>query len=55
MQMAMVAATFANGGVVMRPTLVDRVRSPGGELRYERHSTPLDRAFSERTAAAVTR
>ena len=28
MQMAMVAGAFANGGVVMRPTLVDRVRSP---------------------------
>jgi peptidoglycan glycosyltransferase len=54
MQMAMVAATFANGGVVMRPTIVDRVRSSGGELRYERHSVPLNRAFSERTAAAVT-
>ena len=54
MQMAMVAATFANGGVVMKPTLVDRVRSPGGALRYERHSEPLNRAFSERTASAVT-
>jgi peptidoglycan glycosyltransferase len=54
MQMAMAAATFANGGVVMRPTLVDRVRSPGGALRYERHSQPLNRAFSEQTATAVT-
>jgi peptidoglycan glycosyltransferase len=54
MQMAMVAATLANGGVVMRPTIVDRVRSPSGALRYERHSTPLNRAFSEQTAAAVT-
>ena len=54
MQMAMVAAMFANGGVVMKPTLVDRVRSPGGTLRYQRRSIPLNRAFSERTAAAVT-
>jgi peptidoglycan glycosyltransferase len=54
MQMAMVAATFANGGVVMQPSLVDRVRSPSGALRYERHNTPLNRAFSDRTAAAVT-
>ena len=38
----------------MRPTLVDRVRSPSGALRYERHNEPLSRAFSERTAAAVT-
>jgi peptidoglycan glycosyltransferase len=54
MQMAMVAGAFANGGVVMRPTLVDRVRSPGGALRYQRHSEPLNRAFSAGTAAAVT-
>jgi penicillin-binding protein A len=54
LQMAMTAAAFANGGVVMRPTLVDRVRSPSGALRYERHSEPLSRAFSERTATAVT-
>lgn len=54
MQMAMVAAAFANGGVVMRPTLVDRVRSPSGALRYERHSEVLSRAFQPSTAAAVT-
>jgi peptidoglycan glycosyltransferase len=54
MQMAMVAATFANGGVVMKPTIVDRVRSSSGTVRYERHSTPLSRAFSEQTASAVT-
>ena len=54
MQMAMVAASFANGGVVMKPTLVDRVRSPGGSLRYERRSAPLNRAFSEQTATDVT-
>ena len=54
MQMAMATAAFANGGVVMKPTIVDRVRSPGGSLRYERRSTPLDRAFSEQTATAVT-
>jgi peptidoglycan glycosyltransferase len=54
MQMAMVAAAFANGGVVMKPTLVDRVRSASGALRYERHSEVLSRAFSPQTAAAVT-
>jgi peptidoglycan glycosyltransferase len=30
------------------------VRSPSGALRYERHSTALNRAFSASTAAAVT-
>ena len=46
LQMASVAATIANGGVVMKPTLVDRVRSPKGAVRYQRRSQPLNRAFS---------
>ena len=54
MQMAMVASAIGNGGVVMRPTLVDAVRSSSGALRYQRHSEPLNRAFSEQTASAVT-
>jgi peptidoglycan glycosyltransferase len=54
MQMAMVASAIGNGGVVMRPTLVDSVRSPSGALRFQRHSEPLNRAFSEQTASAVT-
>lgn len=54
MQMAMVAAAIGNGGVVMRPTLVDSVRSPGGARRFERRNQPLSRAFSEQTASAVT-
>ena len=47
MQMAMVAAAIANGGVVMQPTLVDRVRSPerGAALRAPQPE-PLGRAFS---------
>ena len=28
--MAMVAGAIANGGVLMRPTLVDRIVGPGG-------------------------
>ena len=54
MQMAMVAAAIGNGGVVMRPTLVDSVRSPSGALRYGRRNQPLNRAFSAQTASAVT-
>jgi penicillin-binding protein A len=54
MQMAMVAGAIANGGVVMRPTIVDRVRSPAGTVRFQRHNSPLSRAFSPNTAAAVT-
>ena len=40
MQMAMVAARIANGGVVMRPTLVDRVRSPSGAAALPRRNSP---------------
>jgi peptidoglycan glycosyltransferase len=54
LQMASVAATIANGGVVMKPTLVDRVRSPKGTVRYQRRSASLNRAFSQNTASAVT-
>jgi peptidoglycan glycosyltransferase len=54
MQMAMVAGAIANGGVVMKPTIVDRVRSPTGTVRFQRHNSPLSRAFSPNTAAAVT-
>jgi peptidoglycan glycosyltransferase len=54
LQMATVAAAFGNGGIVMRPTIVDSVRSPSGSLEYQRHSEVLDRAFSAQTAAEVT-
>jgi peptidoglycan glycosyltransferase len=32
LQMALVAATIANGGTLMRPTLLDALRSPGGTV-----------------------
>ncbi len=32
LQMALVAATIADGGTLMRPTLVDMVRAPGGSV-----------------------
>ena len=46
LQMAMVAAAIANGGVVMRPTLVDRVRSPEGARALRAPQPALSRAFS---------
>jgi peptidoglycan glycosyltransferase len=49
LQMAMVAATIANGGTMMRPHLVDRVRRSNGELvRIKPQS--LGRAIKPETA-----
>jgi peptidoglycan glycosyltransferase len=50
MQMATVAATIANGGVRMVPTLVDRALSPGGDTVFEARSEQLNRAMSPTTA-----
>ncbi|PRI12351.1 peptidoglycan D,D-transpeptidase FtsI family protein [Leucobacter massiliensis] len=53
LQVAMVSAGIANGGVVMKPSLVDQVITP--DLRVEKEYTPeeLSRPISERTANAV--
>jgi penicillin-binding protein A len=55
LQMAMVAAAIANGGVVMRPHVVDRVEAPGGGLVTRTKPQELGRAVSAQTAADVTR
>lgn len=54
MQMAMVAAAIANGGVLMEPYLVDKVRDP--DLRVIEQSKPqkLSTTMSPNTAAALT-
>ena len=56
LQMAMVAATIANGGVEMRPYVVDRVVAPGQRHTIITSSKPrvLGRAVSAQTAAEVT-
>ncbi len=53
LQMAMVAAAVANGGVVMAPHLADRIVDPDGRTVRSVPARALDRAFSERTAAQV--
>lgn len=54
LQMAMVSAGIANGGVVMKPQLVDRVITP--DLRVERTTEPeeFSAPISEETASTLT-
>jgi penicillin-binding protein A len=53
MQMGMVAATIANGGVVMRPYVVERVVGPNGSAVTTTKPDPLGRAISAKTASEV--
>jgi peptidoglycan glycosyltransferase len=50
LQMAMVAATVANGGVVMRPTVVERIVDPKGKTLTRTKPEELGRAIKESTA-----
>ena len=53
LQMAMVAAAVANRGLVMRPYVVGRIRSPGGGIVSRTKPEPLGRAMTPKTAAEV--
>jgi peptidoglycan glycosyltransferase len=54
LQMAMVTAGIANGGVVMRPYVVDRILKPGGGTLSTTKPKELGRAVSPRTASELT-
>ncbi|MGZ4430195.1 MAG: penicillin-binding transpeptidase domain-containing protein, partial [Gaiellales bacterium] len=54
LQMAEVAATIANAGVRMRPTLVDRALTPNGDTAFTTRPQPLDRVMSPTTASELT-
>jgi penicillin-binding protein A len=54
MQMAMVAATVANGGVTMRPHLIEKVISPGGNTITHFRPEKLGRPIRAQTAAELT-
>ncbi len=54
LQMAMVAATVANGGIVMRPYVVERVVAPDGAVVTKTKPDALGRAIQENTASDVT-
>ncbi len=49
-QMAMVAATIANGGVLMRPHVIDEIRAPDGTIVTRVGPHKVHRAISEQTA-----
>lgn len=54
LQMAMVTAAIANDGVVMRPSLVDRIVSPNGREIVTTEPEELGRAVSKGVADVVT-
>jgi peptidoglycan glycosyltransferase len=54
LQMAQVAAAVANGGVLMRPRLVDRIESESGQVRSDSPSA-LGQPVSTEHAAVITR
>jgi penicillin-binding protein A len=54
LQMAMVAAGIANGGVVMRPYVVEKVTAPDGSTVSRTHPHELSRAVKPETAAELT-
>ncbi|MEM6958267.1 MAG: penicillin-binding transpeptidase domain-containing protein [Myxococcota bacterium] len=50
---AMIAATIANDGVMMRPAIVERVDNVSGEVFYEFEPTEFRRVIPRRTARIV--
>jgi peptidoglycan glycosyltransferase len=54
LQMAEVAATVANHGVRMRPSLVDRVTAPDGSTVTQTRPEELQRVMSPTTASELT-
>ncbi len=54
LQMAEVAATVANGGVLMEPTFVQGVTDPDGRTTEELDPREQDRVISEEAAAQLT-
>src|SRR5919197_6056451 len=54
MQMAEVAATVANGGVLMKPTFLQQVTDPDGRVTKQLDPQEEDRAISEQTARQQT-
>jgi penicillin-binding protein A len=54
LQMAMIAATIANHGIVMRPSLIERVLSPSGKTITHLRPDQLGRAIKRQTADELT-
>lgn len=54
LQMAMVSAAIANGGIVMNPELVDSITAPDFRSIREFEASEFGRAISEQTARTMT-
>jgi peptidoglycan glycosyltransferase len=54
LQMALVAAGIGNEGIVMEPTLVDRILAPGGKVIERSSPKEWKKAIKARTAAELT-
>jgi penicillin-binding protein A len=54
LQMAMVAATIANDGVLMQPYLVQRIRAPGGKVVVRHEPKEVGRVMKPSTAETLT-
>ena len=54
LQMAMVAAAVANGGVLMKPHVVDRIVAPDGDVVTRTRAEEFRRVLKAETAAALT-
>src|SRR5581483_1343597 len=54
LQMAMVAAAIGNGGIVMRPYVVDKITKPGGGTLQTTKPKQFGRAISPQTASELT-
>jgi len=52
--MAMVAATVANGGTLMKPQVVKRIESPSGSTISKLRPDELGRVMKKQTAGEVT-
>jgi penicillin-binding protein A len=55
LQMAMLTQAIANGGVLMRPYVVDRVEGPNGGVIYRTKPKQLGRPIKPETAAALAK
>jgi peptidoglycan glycosyltransferase len=55
LQMAMATAAVANHGIEMRPQLIDRISSPGGQTVTHLKPQPLGRPIKRSTADELTR
>lgn len=54
LQMTMVAAAIANGGVLMQPYVVQLIRGPGGKVVLRHEPKEVGRVMKQSTAATLT-